>query len=175
MLGRLADAYIDWRVNVFRAKSRKRIQQYGWTANYVGDERAGQLDFAYSIGFSDYGAPELLVFNLEPIWVNHVFWEMFERVKAGRPPLHGERYVCPEPDTGGFEVTFLEAEHPDIWDKYVFDAMAYDREQGRSGKPAVMQMVWPSSETFQYPWDEDCPRTVSDHQPPLWTAPPLNG
>ena len=175
MLGRLADAYIDWRVNVFRAKSRKRINKYGWTATYVGDEGSGQLDFAYSIGFSDYGAPELLVFNLDPVWVNHAFWEMFERVKAGRPPVHGERYVCPEPDTGGFEVTFLEAEHRDIWDKYVFDAIAYDREQGRSGKPAVMQMVWPSSETFQYPWDEDCPRTVSDHQPPLWTAPPLNG
>lgn len=55
----------DARMEAHDTSLLKKIKKYGWTATYVfGEGDEDHQDFAYTLGFSDYGAPELIIFNL---------------------------------------------------------------------------------------------------------------
>ncbi|QZD95539.1 DUF4262 domain-containing protein [Qipengyuania gelatinilytica] len=168
MFQRLKDWYFESQLAAHRDKTARAIAKHGWTATYVGDERSDQAEFAYTIGFSDFGAPELIVFDLDPVLMNYVFWEAFERVKSGSELFDGFVFREPDPEANGFECTFRTARHSEVWDRYVFDAIAYSRFRGRGDRPDVMQIVWPSSRTLLYPWDLDCPPEVTRAQPKLY-------
>ena len=168
MFQKIRDWYIDGQVRAHRERSAKAIAKHGWTANYVGNEGSGEADFAYTLGFSDFGAPELIVFDLEPMLVNHVFWEAFNRVKAGSKLHDGYMFREPDPEAKGFECTFRTARNPDVWSKYVFDAIAYSQSKGRGDRPEVMQVVWPCAQSLLYPWDPGCPAPVIRAQPRLY-------
>jgi hypothetical protein len=169
MLGLAVELYQQWRVRIHHKGTLSRIREHGWTANYVyepGDD--SHRDFAYTIGFSDFSAPELITFDLPPEIANHVFWEAFNLIKSGERLPHGYKYAVPDPEAQGFECVFLDAEHPDTWDKYIFEAICYATEQGRTDRPKAMQIVWPSAENLLYPWQPGCPQTVIDSQPQLY-------
>ncbi|MGB5215320.1 MAG: DUF4262 domain-containing protein [Anderseniella sp.] len=172
MLGFVSNIYDRWYLNNHRRKTLSKIEKHGWTATYVYDPGDNHIDFAYTIGFSDFGAPELIAFDLPAEIADYVFWEAFDLVKSGKQIHHGFKHIAPDPDSHGFECTFLEATHPDTWSKYIFDAKNHSRERGRGDKPAAMQIVWPSAENRLYPWQPNCPQTVIDAQPPLYAKPP---
>lgn len=173
MLSSLMDSYTRWRIDARHRQSLRAIDRHGWTATYVTEDIQNSVPaFAYTIGFSDYGGPELITFDLPPIWCDQVFQDAFERVRRSQALPHGWRYVCPEPDAGGFECVFLTARNSDTWEKFAFDAVAYSELRGRTDRPAIMQIVWPSSDTFLYPWQAGCPDRVTSRQPQLWTFPP---
>lgn len=172
MLGFITETYDRWYLKNHRRKTLSKIKKHGWTATYVYDTDDGHTDFAYTIGFSDYEAPELITFDLPAELANYMFWEAFDLIKKGQQIQHGYRHVAAGSDFQGFECRFLDATHPDTWSKYIFDAKAYSIERGRGDKPVAMQIVWPSAENFLYPWQPDCPQKVIEAQPVLYVNPP---
>lgn len=174
MLGRLKQWADDRRRDVHDASLLRKIEAHGWTATYVfGKRDPAHRDFAYTLGFSDFGAPELIVFELEPQLINAVFWQYFEYMKSGQPLVDG--LVFRPTDMPGFECTLRKAVKAETWDRYVFDAIRYARTKGRGGQPEVMQIVWPSATTGHYPWSPGCPADYSASQPPLYEGHPPAG
>ncbi len=164
-----------YQVQKHRAGTERKIRKHGWTANYVyGEGEEDHIDFAYTIAFSDLRAPELIVFSLDPMLVNFVFWELFERAKAGRKLEDGFVFRPRDPELKGFECTLRSATKPETWSKYVFDAKGYSMHKGRGDKPPVMQIVWPSAENGKYPWSPECPATVIESQPALYETAPVS-
>lgn len=174
MLNKLRNWINEVRLEAHDSSLLKKIKKYGWTATYVyGEDDEDHQDFAYTRGFSDFGAPELIVFNLDPQLVNGLFWQYFEYQRSGRELVDGLVFRIPEMD--GFECTLRKAVQPQTWEQHVFDAICYSRMHGRSDRPDVMQIVWPSAATGQYPWSPGCPETVITSQPALYQGSPPSG
>ncbi len=174
MLQRFRDWIDDARLQAHDSSLLKKIKKFGWTATYVyGDGDEDHQDFAYTLGFSDFAAPELIVFNFDPQLVNGLFWQYFEYQKSGRGLVDGLVFRIPEMD--GFECTLRKAVKPQTWERHVFDTIRYSRMQGRGNRPEVMQIVWPSAATGQYPWSPGCPETVITSQPALFEGNPPAG
>jgi hypothetical protein len=156
-----------------RTSTLKKIDQHGWTATYVfGEGDEDHIDFAYTIGFSDFGAPELIVFSLEPMLINGIFWEFFNAMRSGTALEDGLIFRPEDPEMGSFECTLRSAVKFATWDKYVFDSMSYSMAKGRTDRPPVMQVVWPSAQNGKYPWSLGCPATVIESQPALFDSVP---
>ncbi len=173
MLGKLFDWLDERAIRRHRAATLGKIAEHGWTATYVyGEGGEDHTDFAYTIGFSDFGAPELIVFSLDPMLINAVFWGYFRAMRAGTALEDGLVLRPDDPDLPGFECTLRRAVAPATWDKHVFDAIAYSLSKQRTDRPAVMQVVWPSAQNGKYPWSPDCPATVIDSQPALFEGAP---
>ena len=173
MLRKLFDWLDERAVQRHRAVTLEKIAEHGWTATYVfgeGDEE--HIDFAYTIGFSDFDAPELIVFSLDPVLINAVFWEFFKAVRSGTALEDGLILRPDDPDMEGFDCTLRSAVNAATWDEYVFDSMSYSMSKGRTDRPPVMQVVWPSAQNGKYPWSPDCPATVIDSQPALFEGAP---
>lgn len=167
MLRQLRGWLDDRRRDAHDASLLRKIEQHGWTANYVFDKHdPGHRDFAYTIGFSDFGAPELIVFDLDPQFINGLFWQYFHYLKSGEKLVDG--LVFRPSDMPGFECTLLRAVKPETWEGHVFDAIRYSRTRGREDRPAVMQIVWPSASSGHYPWSPGCPPDFSEVQPQLY-------
>ena len=165
MLRKLFDWLDERAVQRHRAVTLEKIAEHGWTATYVfgeGDEE--HIDFAYTIGFSDFDAPELIVFSLDPVLINAVC--------SGTALEDGLILRPDDPDMEGFECTLRSAVNAATWDEYVFDSMSYSMSKGRTDRPPVMQVVWPSAQNGKYPWSPDCPATVIDSQPALFEGAP---
>lgn len=65
-----------------RARTREIIRKHGWKVQYVlGEGR--QPAFAYTVGLSGFGHPELIVFTLPPADAAGVLNTLGERVRAG--------------------------------------------------------------------------------------------
>lgn len=164
----------DARVEAHDSMTLKSIRKHGWTANYVFDEDDDQHnDFAYTIGFSDFDAPELIAFNLPPQLINGVLWEYFLYMRSGQVLVDG--LVFRPTEMSGFECMLRRAVKPQTWTDYVFDSIRYSRTKGRGDRPDIMQVVWPSAETGQYPWTSGCPEIVCASQPALYDGSPLPG
>ena len=173
MLGKLLNWLDERAIAKHRIATLKKIAKHGWTATYVyGEGDDGHIDFAYTIGFSDFGAPELIVFSLEPMLVNAVFWEFFKAMRAGTVLEDGQVLRPDDPEMQGFECTLRSAVTAATWDDYTYDSIAYSLSKGRGDRPAVMQVVWPSAQNGKYPWSPGCPPTVIDSQPALFEGAP---
>lgn len=171
MLQQLRGWLDEKRRDAHDASLLRKIEAHGWTATYVFDKRdPNHRDFAYTLGFSDFGAPELIVFELDPQLINAVFWQYFHYLQSGKALVDG--LVFRPSDLPGFECMLRKAERPETWGSYVFDAIRYDRTKGRAGRPAVMQIVWPSASSGHYPWSPGCPADYAASQPPLYGGNP---
>lgn len=174
MFARLRQWADERRRDAHDASLLKKLDQFGWTATYVFEKRdPNHKDFAYTLGFSDFGAPELIVFELQPELINAVFWQYFHYMKSGNELVDGLTFR--PSDMPGFECMLRKAVRPETWDNHVFDAIRYDRTKGRSGRPAVMQIVWPSASTGHYPWSPGCPADYGASQPQLYEGHPPEG
>jgi hypothetical protein len=164
----------DARMEAHDTSLLKKIKKYGWTATFVyGEGDKDHQDFAYTLGFSDFGAPELIVFNLDLQLVNGLFWELFKYMQSGQELVDGLVFRIPEMD--GFEVTLRRTVKPQTWEKHVFDSIRYSLTKGRGDRPEIMQMVWPSATTGQYAWSPGCPEAMIAAQRALYEGPPPAG
>jgi Domain of unknown function (DUF4262) len=160
------------RIEAHDGVALERVKKHGWTGTFVfedGDDEHN--DFAYTVGFSDFGAPELLIFNLDPQLINGVFWEYFLYMRSGQELVDG--LVFRPTDMAGFECMLRQAVKRQTWEEHVFDSIRYSRTKGRGDRPEVMQIVWPSAQTGQYPWSPGCPESVISSQPALYEGSPL--
>lgn len=162
----------DAHIGAHDRRTLKSVEEHGWTANYVFEERdIAHKDFAYTIGFSDFGAPELIVFELDPQLINGVLWQYFLYLKSGEKLVDG--LIFRPSDMNGFECMLRQAVKAETWTGHVFDSIRYSRTKGRGDKPCVMQVVWPSPETGHYPWSAGCPESMIARQPALYDGAPL--
>jgi len=176
MLAKLFNWLDDRAVEKHRAATLRQIDEHGWTGTYVyGEGGKGDTEFAYTVGFSDFGAPELIIFSLDPMLINGIFWEYFNAMRAGTRLEDGLIFRPDDPEMEGFECTLRSAVKSATWEKFVFDSIHYSLSKGRTNRPPVMQVVWPSESGCRYPWSPNCPAEVIASQPALFEgAPPFN-
>lgn len=173
MFAKLFNWLDDRAIQKHRAATLEKINEHGWTGTYVyGEGGEADTEFAYTVGFSDFGAPELIIFSLDPMLINGIFWEYFNAMRAGTALEDGLVFRPDDPDMEGFECTLRTAVKSATWEKYVFDAKAYSLSRGRTDRPPVMQVVWPSERDGAYPWSPNCPASVIDSQPALFEGAP---
>jgi Domain of unknown function (DUF4262) len=146
----------------------EHIAKYGWSAIYVApcecEPNGSDVAFEYSIGMTQIGLPELIVFAL-PWRVSHTVLEGAISVlrKEGRP---ADGRVA-QKILRGFPVVF-KALPPDQTNKlYTCQAAFYYEPRPVS----VMQIVWPDK-AGRFPWQLGCDTRIANAQSEIipWSA-----
>ncbi|WP_233716164.1 DUF4262 domain-containing protein [Mycolicibacterium vinylchloridicum] len=117
---------------------RGKIQRRGWTVQYV---ESPQLPFAYTIGLTDYGVPELLITNVSPQRALRVLNGSAEHLLRGVQLTAGQQFTlcgCPM-------LEVVEVEHPDA--HMGFAVALY-------GPIRALQLVWADGRG-RWPWAAD--------------------
>ncbi|MEM6477290.1 MAG: DUF4262 domain-containing protein [Pseudomonadota bacterium] len=144
------------------------VERHGWQLTYVFDPDGNEPDFAYSVGFTKtLDAPEFILFGLPREVMAHMLGEIYEQLQGGNAPADGRRW---QNLLQGFDCISRKAAHPDLYSEYVTSADWFWRDSGNHGHPEVYQIVWPSSKTGLFPWEDGCHQDVIDAQPRLWRA-----
>ncbi|MEM1418751.1 MAG: DUF4262 domain-containing protein [Myxococcota bacterium] len=135
------------------------IEEHGWFSQGVFDPDGTTPSCRYTVGFArEPDLPELIVLGLPLDVMHHMLWQVFDRLQDGAviregaewPGLLAGDYVCVTRRVP--EARIAEAEnHLATW---------YWRYRGYEGTPPLYQLVWPSTGSKQYPWDEGCPADV---------------
>lgn len=120
----------------YLAELRRTMLESGWAVQYVEGDR---MPFAYTIGLTRYGLPELLVTGVAPRRAAKMLNALGRRAVDDERPAPGMRIVVP----AGPLVEMVEVEHPDA--HLVFaDAMFGD-------EMTALQAVWVDSQGH-WPW-----------------------
>jgi hypothetical protein len=99
--------------------------------------------FTYTIGMTNIGAPELIVFGLPPEVVHGAIMEYFNQLRMCHRPKDGATIQ------GIWDVTMLlETVESDEAAAYTVQANAFFEDKGKT--PAYKQMLWPD-ENGKYP------------------------
>jgi len=145
------------------AELTRAVEQDGWAVRAVF-EHGLRAPWAYTVGLTRFGRPELVVTGLDALeaadLLNEVALLLVETDEAPRP---GSRI----PATGGVPVEFVEVAAPD---EHLVRAVALHGEGVRA-----VQVVW-SDERGHWPWQRSF-RSAGGGQPVLGPrardAPPL--
>ncbi len=131
---RTFDDYLD--------QMRDRIDRYGWAVQFVEGEGV-RSSFAYTVGLTPHGLPELAVTGLEPdqvgVWVNGPASACLQDRKQIRP---GSR----RPFADGVLTEALVVSQP-AWHLRIAATLYGSRIR-------ATQLVWQDSER-RWPWDRD--------------------
>lgn len=131
----------------FNTQLEEMIASAGWaviaTATVSDD-----LPFAYTVGLTTHGLPELVITGLEAAVTHQLLNTAAAMARAGAPLTHGQR--LPEV-IDGFAMTVLDAtegiERIGVW-----PGAALER-YGDSVR--LFQLVWPD-QNARFPWDPGC-------------------
>lgn len=116
-----------------------KILSHGWAVQYVEDDRA---PFAYTIGLTRHGLPELLVTGVSPERALHLLNDVALSAVPGNPRTPGEQLVL----SSGSVVEVVAVEHPDA---HLYFAVAFYGDVMRA-----LQLVW-TDERGRWPWAAD--------------------
>lgn len=108
----------------------------GWAVQYVEDDRR---PFAYTVGLTDYGLPELLVSGVSPRRAARMLNRFAEQFVQRGAPNPGEQLTM----LGGSLVEIVEVEHPDA---HMYAAAAF-----YGGRARALQLVWADGRG-RWPW-----------------------
>lgn len=140
-----------------REKTEANIRQYG--VSIIGtttDTPNGEVSMSYTIGLSDAGKSEILVFGLPHEAAVMFLNDAAKRLRKDTLPLD-----VPVHDLGNFPMVFRE----------VPAAMAVDyiiQANHRAGRDvSVIQMVWPDPHG-RFPWEPGFEERFVRMQPPLY-------
>lgn len=144
------------------------VVEHGWWCTSVHDPRGDAPAFAYSIGFTHtLGQPEFIIFGLPGQLMQGVLWNVFRALKAGKRPEDGQRWSGLLDD---YDCEIRRVHPSNVTPEYVNSAIWFHgAPEGQAEPLAVYQIVWPSLDN-QFPWDDACPQSVRDAQPPLYLA-----
>ena len=117
----------------------KQIESSGWIIQGVAGDRL-HAPFAYTVGLTDFGLPELVVTGLRHRLACALLDEVAEHSLHGEPPRPGDRVQL---DAGPLlEVVALA--HPDA---HLFTAVAL-----RGPQITALQLVW-ADDRGHWPWE----------------------
>lgn len=127
-------------------KVASEIREFGWHGLHIFSTKADELPFSYSIGFAEsYGAPEVLVFNVERKKAHNLLWACANVLKDGgkfTPDVKDDRIL-----SNSYEVVFKVLRLA-AYGEYLGTAQRY---YGSSPFSAVV-MFLPDRE-HRYPWE----------------------
>jgi Domain of unknown function (DUF4262) len=120
----------------YLAELRQTMLESGWAVQYVESDR---MPFAYTIGLTRYGLPELLVAGVAPRRAARTLNTLGRRAVGGERPSPGMRIALP----AGPLVEMVEVEHPDVY--LMFAGAMFGDEV------TALQVVWADSRG-RWPW-----------------------
>jgi hypothetical protein len=121
----------------YLAEVHAKMLAYGWAVQYVADRRP----FAYTVGLTRCGLPELLLTGAEPLRAHRLLTLVAQMAVTGDPPTRGMRISLPD----GPVVEMVEVEHPEA---HLLCAGAI------FGEVSALQVVW-ADELGRWPWAPD--------------------
>ncbi|OBY30388.1 DUF4262 domain-containing protein [Mycolicibacter kumamotonensis] len=121
----------DWLDEIDDTKTR-----CGWAVQYVEDDRR---PYAYTVGLTDYGLPELLVSGVSPRRAARMLSRFAEQFVRRGAPTPGEQLTM----LGGSLVEIVEVEQPGV---HMYVAAAFYGDRARA-----LQLVWADGRGH-WPW-----------------------
>lgn len=147
--------------DAFLADIEARIQVHGFVVIATATETAkGDLSMAYTIGLSDEGLPELILFGIPQRSAHVLLNEAANMLRQGKLPVDVPLTELASMPTYMREVT------PEAAAPYIIQA---NERAGRT-LPAL-QLVWPDP-AGRFPWDPDMDAKFADIQPRLYVGAP---
>jgi hypothetical protein len=117
-------------------------------------------DFAYTVGFTDCGHPEILISGLKGDICHRLFWDMYREIKAGK------RY-----DTGAVDTdlaslpTVFRPLRDDAAKEFCCQALFWYED--KPVQPTFLQLVMPDPAGL-FPWQAGYDRHAMRAQRHLW-------
>lgn len=115
---------------------RATMLKHGWAVQYVESDRT---PYAYTIGLSDHGLPELLATGIAPQRAVRLLNRVADDALRGEPLTPGARITVP----AGPLIEIVEVEHPDA---HMDMAVAFYGSELRA-----LQLVW-ADRGGRWPW-----------------------
>jgi hypothetical protein len=123
-------------------RMRRLITRYGWAVQCV-EAGGGRADWAYTVGLTPLGAPELVITGKPPDEACDVLNGCAEHVLHAQPPEPGDQI----PLVGGPLVEVVEVQRPDV--HLLTSVTFYGSEQVRG-----LQLVWADARG-RWPWERE--------------------
>lgn len=133
------------------------IANQGFAVMAVGDSGGC---WAYTIGFTELGHPEILICGLRPEICHRLFWDMYRAIKDGRVYQAGEV----DHDLANLPAAFRWAT-PTAASDYCCQAVYWYEEQGKV--PQFLQLVLPDPAGL-LPWQVGYDAAKMRSQRHLW-------
>ncbi|WIM97239.1 DUF4262 domain-containing protein [Actinoplanes oblitus] len=148
----------------FFSEQTEIIQQFGWAVVHVlpsDEDPPGAVPFAYTVGLTAGGHPELIIAGLPPDLGHQLLNEVAGRVhEEGARFRHGRRVADLIVDQ---EVVVLAGSPTaELWPGAALARYG-------SGRVRLQQLVWPDPED-RFPWQPAYP--AEEYRQPLIDAPP---
>lgn len=135
----------------------RSLADCGFATIEVGDP-AGH--FAYTIGFTELGHPEILMCGARGKVAHQLFWDLYRSIKAGK------RYNSGDIDTElGNLPTAFRTVNPDVTEDFCFQAVHWYKGTGKT--PTFLQLVMPDPAGL-LPWQEGYDSKLMRPQRQLW-------
>jgi hypothetical protein len=145
-------------------KYADRIDRYGWAVVGVsGLPEEPWSTFAYSVGLTRIGAPELILFGLCPHTGARILNVLAGRVLSGEVLVDGDE--VPPPSTIGPPIR-LGAVPVDVVDDYLLIAHRFYPAEPFGVR--ALQVIWPDDEG-RWPWEPTVDPEVAMMQPVWWS------
>jgi len=149
----------------YERKILANVDKYGCHVTYVFDN-GDDPDFSYSTGFTrTLNQGEVIVFGLPREVMHSMVNRTMEQCLGG---LILNDFVQISGLLEGFDVIARTVLPQRIERQFFNSAMWFHRREFASELTVAYQLVWPSAVNGLFPWDESCPKTVIDLQPPLY-------
>jgi hypothetical protein len=133
------------------------IASRGFATFAVGDPEG---DFAYTVGFTELGHPEILISGMPGPLCHQIFWDMFHQIKAGK------RYKSGELDTDLANLpTAFKTLSPSAAEEFCCQALYWYEDKGKT--PTFLQLVAPDK-AGRFPWDAGYDLKLMRPQRHLW-------
>jgi hypothetical protein len=144
-------------VDRFIRRMEQRIDQQGWAVltHFPADDHA-HASFAYTIGLTAQGGPEVIIAGLDPTLSEHLLNDLARRVVERAQRFTAGQRISDVLD--GYDAVLVEGPAAGV----LRPAAAYVRY----GENVVrlLQVVWPDARG-RFPWEPGC--TLSLHAQPL--------
>lgn len=147
-------------MNRIQAMLARHIREHGVVIQFVfaTEEHPGPT-FAYTIGMTDIGAPELIVFGFPQELAGGLMNHLFNEMRTCNMPRDLEKIE----DLMSVPL-LLESIDSEVAGEYAVQADVYYAQRER--KPVFKQILWPD-EKGCYPYEKGFDRELKDIQPYL--------
>jgi hypothetical protein len=133
------------------------IARAGFSNITVADPKG---TFAYTVGFTELGHPEILISGMRGPVCHRFFWDLYDAIKAGK------RYKSGEVDTDLANLpTAFKTLNPSAAEEFCCQALFWYEDKGKT--PTFLQMVLPDK-AGRFPWDAGFDAHLMRGQRHLW-------
>jgi hypothetical protein len=151
----------------FELRILENIEEHGCQINHVFDPKGDLPGKSYSIGFpKTCGQPEVISFGLRVEVMKFMINDLARQCRDDGLKLKDGLIVSDLLE--GFDCVLREIRTENIIVDHFASAMWYSNYEFDKDMTEAFQIVWPSSVTGLFPWDEGVAQEVIDAQPALY-------